>query len=294
MTNPTQGVSVRRAYYGSGTPPVLPVLYDDQYDANPSTDVLDPVLQYDGARSVIGYTWNGTRQVEDDSDPTGDALRTSAVAYWKLDETSGTRVDSTGNGNDLNQVNQDASAAGKVSNAVSLTMESSYIRRSSDTSFAFGDVNYAFAFWIYFNSLPTALSGNESIFEQNDPGVSAEYYFYISDFDPGIVLVFEGVGFSLDSSTFGDISASTWYFVVAEYDTTLDKVRMYINDGAAMVDDIFSPSVATGNRFLLGKGESISTEMDGRIDEFLVINRLTTAAERTYLYNGGNGRTLYP
>lgn len=65
MTNPTQGVHIRRIYYASGTPPVPPVLYDNPYDADPYTDVLDAVLAYNGQLSVQGYSWNGTQQIPD-------------------------------------------------------------------------------------------------------------------------------------------------------------------------------------------------------------------------------------
>ena len=108
MTVPTQGVSVRRAYYGSGTPPVLPVLYDDQYDAY-GVDVLDPVLQYDGARGVVGYTWNGTRQIESSAtlpNVNSATLLLNLQANAGVTETGGrvsTWSDQSGNGNHFTQ-----------------------------------------------------------------------------------------------------------------------------------------------------------------------------------------------
>lgn len=64
MTEPTQGVHIRRIMYASGTSTNLyPCLYDDDYDCESQVDVLDPVLQYDNLHTIEGYVWNGTRHV---------------------------------------------------------------------------------------------------------------------------------------------------------------------------------------------------------------------------------------
>lgn len=67
MTTPTQSVSVRQSAYAkeqfvSGS--ITPVLYDSQYDSSQNVDVLDDVLAYNPAFNVIGYVWNGIRQVQ--------------------------------------------------------------------------------------------------------------------------------------------------------------------------------------------------------------------------------------
>lgn len=63
MTQPNKSVRVRRMIYyanllasTSGT--VSAVNYDDPMDVLGDTDVLDPVLAYNPAWKVGGYTWS--------------------------------------------------------------------------------------------------------------------------------------------------------------------------------------------------------------------------------------------
>lgn len=67
MTEPTQSARIRRIGY-SATPtgtPILPVLYDDDMDALPDTDVIDPVLAQ-GTTAILGYTAGGQGYVKTD------------------------------------------------------------------------------------------------------------------------------------------------------------------------------------------------------------------------------------
>jgi hypothetical protein len=57
MTEPSKSVRIRRIGYSTPTgTPILPVFYDDDMDALPNTDVIDPVLAANTRTPILGYT----------------------------------------------------------------------------------------------------------------------------------------------------------------------------------------------------------------------------------------------
>ena len=74
---------------------------------------------------------------------------TSLVAHWKMDETSGTRVDSVG-GLNLTNVGSIPSVGGKLMNAASIpTGHGRYLTRADGTAFQGGDIRFGITGWIY-------------------------------------------------------------------------------------------------------------------------------------------------
>lgn len=295
MTTPIQSVSVRRAYYGSGTPPVLPVLYDDQYDSNPNLDVLDPVLQYDGARGVIGYTWNGIRQVEN-SDPIGDALRSSAVAYWKMDEAAGQNlIDATGRGNTLTETGGSIdSVSGLVGNAKNFEGNNRYFKHDDNADLRFLN-SWALSCLISFNNITA--SKFIVVKEDGDLG-PVECEFYLGNANGRISGYCDEISFSgsiaITSSSVQ--SVDTWYAVVLQYNDITKTMSIYINNvnrGEA-TELGFTP--ATKNvPFLVGIwADESSLSLNAKLQHLAKYSRVLTTDEIAYLYNSGAGRTLYP
>ena len=91
-------------------------------------------------------------------------------------------------------------------------------------------------------------------------------------------------------------SISTWYFVDVYHDPSTDKIGISINNGAFATADLSGGGYASDTaKVCLSSNDNATpnTPFGGRIDELGIWRRLLTAAERTRLYNGGNGLS-YP
>lgn len=227
------------------------------------------------------------------SDPIGDGLRADAIAYWKMDEASGTRADSTGHGYNLSQVNSVGSTTGKINNAIICDNNLDYIRYTG-SGLSLGNTNYAFSFWTKFSVLPELLTW--TIISKGESNGNGEYYIEIEDEGDYMRFSFNGdSGFSVSTSPSLTISLDTWYFVVCEHDFTNSKSRIYVNNQLEGENDTAFPTNVQGNIFSIGFDiTGIFDGFIGIVDETLVLGRLSTSDERDYLYNLGDGRTLYP
>ena len=234
------------------------------------------------------------------ADPIGDTLRANAVAYWKLDEASGARADSTGNGLGLTPLGTVSGAAGKVGNAASLTRAGENGLFKNSTA-AFDGDQISVAFWVKFDSI-TEGEDQTIIWRMAE---TSKVVFHIA-FHSGLWLdVYEDSAFNnetafLESSV--SIAADTWYFVVAEIDRTNEVVRLRIN--ATQEQDMFfdSPTAPTGTSSILSIGSGVTPvgaantagfHTEGLVDEVGWWDRLLTTPEKDHLYNAGVGRSLY-
>ena len=210
-------------------------------------------------------------------------LLTSLIAHWRLDEASGVRSDSH-RANHLTDNNTTGQAAGKVGNAalfVAANEESLSIADNADLSM--GDIDFTVAGWVYFTTTAfTGLAGKWG------PGPVLEYLVY-----------FDGTNIRLHVSPNGSsnvsvtnsqaISAGTWYFFVAWHDAAANTINLSVNNNSA-ASLAHSGGVFNGNAaFHLGRNEEGMSWLNGRLDSVSIWKRVLTSAERTQLYNSGNG-----
>lgn len=220
------------------------------------------------------------------------SLATGLVAYWKLDEASGTRVDSHAS-NDLTDNNTVTQAAGKIGNAAQFTRANQeYLSRADNADLSTGDIDYWFTAWVYLDSKP----GNDmTIVSKDDGSPNREYRLYWEQaVDRFRFFAMDATGASIgtvDANTFGAPSTSTWYFVVGYHSATDNEIGISVNGGA------FDTAATTGaagdstGAFYIGLYDNPATKSwDGRIDEVGFWKRAKpTANEVAALYNGGNG-----
>ena len=101
----------------------------------------------------------------------------------------------------------------------------------------------------------------------------------------------DGVATTLTAVS-GTITSGTWYLVIFQVDRD-GNGTMYVNDVAGTPVDFSSFSAVSLDDtgvFRLGAYQSGIVFFDGREQYVGVFKRLLTAAERTFLYNNGNGR----
>jgi hypothetical protein len=98
-------------------------------------------------------------------------------------------------------------------------------------------------------------------------------------------------GSSLTSVSQATVAAGVWYFVVAEYDATAGEIRISVNNAAFSSASFSStPYVNAAQNFSVGR-DGFTNWWNGDLDEITFHKRVLTADERTFLYNGGAGRT---
>ena len=80
--------------------------------------------------------------------PGGSPFLSGLIAYWTLDEASGTRVDAHGN-NDLSDNNTVTSTTGKVGDAAAFaTANSEYLSRADNADLSVGNIDFTFDLWL--------------------------------------------------------------------------------------------------------------------------------------------------
>ena len=209
-------------------------------------------------------------------------LLNSLVSHWRLNETSGLRIDSHG-GFDLGDINTVGSAAGKLGTAASFnaTNEES-LTVADNAALSMSDIDFTIAFWVWFDALSgTGLAGKWG-------SGSVEYLAY-----------FDGTNLRFHVSNDGTANASvvnaqaistgTWYFFVAWHDATANTINLSVNNNAA-ASTAHGTGVHNGTAsFNLGRNEEGVTWFTGRLDSLSIWKRLLTANERAQLYNAGSG-----
>jgi hypothetical protein len=244
----------------------------------------------------------------DEPDPIGDALRADAVAYWKMDEASGTRQDSTSNNRDLTETGSVPGVTGKVGDAANFTIAAANgLKILSDTAFTcLGTEPFTFAFWVKLADIE-AVSDHTLMYRTvQDPTTTIDWYVFFNPVN-GNFMVLDA--YDVDDNEYGfvlhttEISAGVWYFVLGYIDPVGELAGLRVND-VEVTEGFFSTPVAHGtyNNNCLSVGAELNFnnpieaqfQARGDMDEVGFWPRLLTTEEKDYLYNSGNGRTLYP
>jgi|GEM_PF-1875776 len=227
---------------------------------------------------------------------TGGTLTDDLVAYWKLDEASGTRIDVVG-ANDLTDNNTVGQATGIVNDAAQfVAANSEYLDIADNADLSMGDISFSLALWVYFDTKPISAS---PIGKWNQVDDQREYRLrYIGGGTDRLQFEVSSTGggglSSVNADNFGSPSTGEWIFVVCWHDATGDAIGIQVNNGtantAAHTGGVFDGT----SRFALGanvSGGSPINPWDGRIDETGVWKRVLNTQEKTDLYNGGAGNT---
>lgn len=215
--------------------------------------------------------------------PSGSApidVTPGIVAYYKLEESSGNRVDSSGNSLDLTPTNTPGNTTGKISNALAVAQASSQqVGRASYSALNLA-ADFTVAGWFNVTSYP-----------QN-----THFWSYSVSTRPGINFNTVGVGtFVVNGASIGIgtvAAGSGWRFIACRYRASDFFAEARLDGGAWTSGTGTSPTTTTGTFYLGARGD-LARWMNGAIDEVGVWSRRLTDAEVNYLYNSGSGRTLF-
>lgn len=231
------------------------------------------------------------------------AFPAGAVAYWRLDESSGDAVDAVVGGSTNLMVNTNSCtyATGLINNAVSLASASSQrlnIASGSQTNLDFTNSDFTVAGWVKF----TTFNGDSTPIAHGDAEPNEQFALDLylnggTDIHFFGRTYYSGSGKVTIDRDAGNLSTGVWYHVA--YTTSLsgnnNRIRIY-KDGVQLGADVTynqaANFTATAN-FALGCEGTAGACLNGLLDEWGVWNRELTAAEISTLYNAGVGLT-YP
>jgi hypothetical protein len=225
-------------------------------------------------------------------------LHRNLKAYWTLDETGGLRRDLVG-ANHLTDKNSVTRARGRGISAQAGQFTSTnveYLSVFDNAALSTGDIDFSIAAWVY---LDRNTGNNMTVAAKSAANPNTEWALQLRvNAGPGsrqaTFFVYNADGTAIIgeifATSFGDLPANTWIFIVAWHDSVANTVNIQINNGA--VDSVATTGVPgdTFAAFRIGSIERFgSNEMDGRLAKVGFWKKVLTAAERKALYNDGRG-----
>jgi hypothetical protein len=203
------------------------------------------------------------------------SLLTGLVSYWKLDEASGTRVDSVvASANDLtaNGTGGVGSAVGKLGNGADFeASEGDYLINIANTT---ADSNVTFCGWFK----PESVGAVSEFFSL---GAGGNYRVLANT----TFLQFGSQAFG-QTFNFGSVVAGTWYHICAWYDA--DNNRVGASRNGVVSDAAALGANGAGTDIVLGARDTTPTSpTDGMLDEVGMWSRVLTQTEITCLYGSG-------
>jgi Concanavalin A-like lectin/glucanases superfamily len=222
------------------------------------------------------------------------ALTDNLVAYWALDESSGSRADSVGS-NTLTDNNTVTGASGVIGTAAQFTRANSeYLSRASNSDLETGDVDFTLQAWVYLDSKP---SGSQMRVIDKYQSGSKEYtllYYQSGDrFEWAVSADGSADSAFVDANNFGAPTTGTWYLLHAWHDSVNNQIGLAVNAGTPDTASYSGGIVVQASAFEIGRNVSSGFYWDGRLDEVGLWKRVLSSAERAQLYNGGAG-LAYP
>lgn len=216
---------------------------------------------------------------------------TGCVAFWNLEEIAGaSRFDPIG-GNTLASTNTVGQALGKTGFAAQFNSASvRSLSIADNAALSMGDIDFTLSCWVYFDSLA---ADQYIVSKWRQTGNLREYAIRYSQSANFLQFVCSATGSAVSVSrnftTLGAPSTGTWYHLVAWHDSVNNTVNVSGNGGATDSTSYSSGVVDSTAAFRLGARDDAADFTDGRIDAVGVWKRVLTSAERTALYNSGNG-----
>lgn len=226
------------------------------------------------------------------------ALTDNLVAYWNLQEASGSRADAFDSQGltDNATVTQNPGPSSIVPQAAQFTAANSeYLSHADNAALSIGDISFSVCAWVYLNSKTTF-----RLIASKDSSVDGGREWLL-DYDSGadrfnfaIFLNGNAAGqTNRAASSLGSPSTGTWYFIVAWRDQAGGTLNIQVNNGSVdSSSDGAGSTIDTTSEFAIGRYGG-GLYMDGRIAAFGLWKRALTTDERTRLYNSGAG-LMYP
>jgi hypothetical protein len=213
------------------------------------------------------------------------SLLDNLISYWKLDEASGNAIDSHGT-NTLTDENTVGTAAGKIlTGREFVAARSERLFVASNATLQAGDIDFTISLWLkttavpsfqfYYNKSAANVADREFAVYFNASSIAFFVYNPAGTITQVVSGVFPAIG--------------SWFHVGAWHDSANDQIGISVNNAAAVTAAHSGGVRAAGQEVEIGSRKTQGFFLTGVLDEIGFWKRLLTDAERTALYNGGNG-----
>ena len=246
--------------------------------ANHQTGELDLVGVWNRHLTADERTelYNLGASIKNDFTDNGEGFRQDLVHHWKLDETSGTRVDSVGS-SDLTDVNTVTSVAGKDGNASRSDVANNEYLRNADVPVAWSG-DWTVSFWVR----PTWEGSTDAVF---CGGVNEHRVYMLADGQ----LTGEVDGANTATKTGLTTDGTVWYHSVMAHNNATGKAQYYI-DGAQVSSDITTDPETDDGNVVIHAANAGGIPSTSDMDDVMIWERALNADEVSALYNSGSGR----
>lgn len=224
-----------------------------------------------------------------------DSLLTNLVAWWSMNEASGTRVNSVSPGTiDLTDNNTVMSIAGKVGNAATFAAAAAneWLSAPSHANLVMGDNAFTVAGWLF----PITGGDASGIVIRKGAPASAGGEWALSRTATTGLMSYRVRNAANSTSVLADIGSilnSVWGFFLIEHDPTGDVIAGEVNRGTRVTAALAGGSFIGNSALAIGGDTGGAVELKGHMDEVAIWRRLLTTPEKDRLYNSGNGMA-YP
>lgn len=258
-------------------------------------------VAFTGWNGVAQTSWNGTSiSCASGASP----LLTDLVAYWKLDEASGTtRNDSTANAQNLTDSGTTAAATGRINDGADFEFGSpTNLSHADSATLSLGtDTDFAIWAWVKMES-DTGFAGG--IVCKNGGADDTDEYalFYSSGAQRFVFKVAKnGTGNQIVlANNLGVPSTGVWYLLIAWHDSAADKIYIRVGTAGGSLgttdEEVWAGGTQNGSAaFQIGAMTyNVGLVFDGVIDEVgFRKGSILSGAEQTSLFNSGSG-VSYP
>ena len=225
------------------------------------------------------------------------SLKSGMISYWTMDETSGTRADSHGP-NDLKDdsaITPAGYTAGKVGNACVYYTNTAMERLTPPPTILAGANDWSIAGWI--NLDVTNIATQAMVGYSKTAVVATPHLDWMVAHESAsnrfiLHLYVVSADNTVSADTFGAPSATTWYFIYAQHDSTGLEIGISVNNGTLDTNTYTGVPNNNAERFQTGRlSPQFPVFLDGMTDELGFWNRPLTSPELAALYNGGSGIT---
>lgn len=214
------------------------------------------------------------------------AIKTNLIAWWQLEEASGTRNDShsTNHLADNNAVTRAAGINSYGSFHVAASLQ--YLSIADNVALSWGDIDASVCGWVKFTTKTATMimlgKWNAAV---NHREYNIGYNFGADRFQ--FAVSNDGTTQKIvNADNLGSPSAGVWYFLYGYHDSVNNVVGISVNNGTANTAAHTTGVLDSDSPFEIGRISS-GGYMDGVIDNVAVFKKLLTANELLTLYNGG-------
>jgi hypothetical protein len=225
--------------------------------------------------------------------PEPDSLLTDLVAWWSLDEASGTRVNAHNPGtHDLTDVNTVGSTTGVVGGAASfVAANSERLTSASHADLVMGNRDFSIAGWAKFTN---SSNSNAAIVGKGVPTTALNgWVVQRVGTTEAVRLTARNSNDTANVSTASvSITYDTLFFFIGQY--TANVLSFEVNRGTPVTIALTGGSFASdADDLSMGGGTNGGNLLNGADDEVLIAHRIWTTDEKDRLYNSGAGMA-YP